>query len=134
MTPRLPSETTRHYRVFAINDDGTGPPSDVVTVTTPDVVAPAPVSASVPVAGTSIAIVFDEALDETTANLPAASRFAIETAAGDGIAIGAVAVSGMTVTVNLHANSPRIRSGQTVTVTYTDRTSAQRPERGGPGR
>ena len=122
--PRLPSETTRHYRVFAINDDGTGPPSDVVSETTPDVAAPVPVSASVPVAGTSIAIVFDEALDETTANLPAASRFAIETAAGDGIAIGAVAVSGMTVTVNLHANSPRIRSGQTVTVAYTDRTSA----------
>ena len=102
--PRLPSETTRHYRVFAINDDGTGPPSDVVSETTPDVAAPVPVSASVPVAGTSIAIVFDEALDGTTANLPAASRFAIETAAGDGIEIGAVAVSGMTVTVNLHAD------------------------------
>ena len=121
--PRLPSETTRHYRVFAINDDGTGPPSDVVSETTPDVAAPVPVSASVPVAGTSVAIVFDEALDETTANLPAASRFTIETAAGDGIAIGAVAVSGMTVTVNLHANSPVIRTGQAVTVAYTDRTS-----------
>ena len=66
---------------------------------------------------------FDEALDETESRLPAASRFTIETAAGDEIEIGAVAVSGMTVTVNLHADSPRIRSGQTVTVAYTDRTS-----------
>ena len=124
---RLPSETTRHYRVFAINDDGTGPASDVVSETTPDVAAPVPVSASVPVAGTSVAIVFDEALDGTTANLPAASRFAIETAAGDDIEIGAVAVSGMTVTLTLHLTSPVIRSGQTVTVTYTDRTSANDP-------
>ena len=130
----LPSETTRHYRVFAINDDGTGPASDTVTVTTPDVAAPVPVSASVPAAGTSVAIVFDEALDGTAARLPGGSRFAVTAAAGDGIEIGAVAVSGKTVTVTLHADSPRIRSGQAVTVAYTDRTSGNDAERRGPGR
>ena len=119
----LPSETTRHYRVFAINDDGTGPPSDVVSATTPDVVGPVPVSASVPVAGTSIAIVFDEALDETTERRPDAERFAVTAEDGARFRVSGVGVTGMTLTLTLHANSPVIRTGQTVTVVYTDRTS-----------
>ena len=119
----LPSEVTRHYRVSAINDQGMGLPSDAVSAETPDIVAPAPVSASVPAAGTSVAITFDEALDDTASRLPQAARFAVTTAAGDEIRLDGVAVSGTTVTLSLHADSPVIRTGQTVTVAYTDRTS-----------
>ena len=36
----LGSETTRHYRVRAINDEGTGPPSDAEHATTADIVRP----------------------------------------------------------------------------------------------
>ena len=98
-------------------------PSDAVSAETPDIVAPAPVSASVPAAGTSVAITFDEALDDTASRLPQAARFAVTTAAGDEIRLDGVAVSGTTVTLSLHADSPVIRTGQTVTVAYTDRTS-----------
>ena len=37
---RLASETTRHYRVFAINGDGESPASDSMAATTADIVAP----------------------------------------------------------------------------------------------
>ena len=69
----------RHYRVRAINDDGTGPPSNVAMTTTADIAGPEPQSASVPAAGTSVAIVFDEALDATASRLPQA-----EAVHGDG--------------------------------------------------
>ena len=120
----LPSETTRHYRVSAINDDGEGPPSPVAHATTVDVAGPVPVSASVPVAGTSIAIVFDEALDETTERRPDAERFAVTAEDGARFRVSGVGVTGMTLTLTLHLTSPVIRTGQTVTVAYTDRTSA----------
>ena len=67
----LASEATRHYRVLAINDAGTGLPSNVADATTADIVAPSPQSASVPAAGTALTVVFDEALDATTAGAPA---------------------------------------------------------------
>ena len=121
----LPSETTRHYRVSAINGEGRGPVSGVEHATSADIAAPAPVSASVAAAGTSLAIVFDEALDEEEASAPAAERFAVTAADGTAVAIvtiGAVAVSGTEVTLSLHEDSPAIRAGQTVTVTYTDPT------------
>ena len=120
---RLPSETTRHYRVFAINDDGTGPPSDAVRATTPDVAGPVPVSASVPVAGTSIAIVFDETLDAATSRRPSAERFTVTAGDGARFRVGSVAVDDKTATVNLHAQSPTIRDGQAITVVYTDRSA-----------
>ena len=43
----LPSEVTRHYRVFAINDDGTSLASEVDSAMTPDIVGPVPLSATV---------------------------------------------------------------------------------------
>ena len=93
----LPSETTRHYRVSAINGEGRGPVSGVEHATSADIAAPAPVSASVAAAGTSLAIVFDEALDEAAASAPAPERFAVTAADGAAVTIvtiGAVAVRG----------------------------------------
>ncbi len=119
----LPSEATRHYRVFAINDQGRSLPSDVVTETTPDIAAPVPESASVPTAGTSVVITFDEALDETTANLPQAERFTLTSADGAVFIPASVAVSDKTATVWLDSTSALIRTGQTLTLAYTDRTT-----------
>ena len=119
----LPSEATRHYRVFAINDQGRSLPSDVVTETTPDIAAPVPESASVPTAGTSVVITFDEALDETTANLPQRERFTLTSADGAVFIPASVAVSGKTATVWLDGTSALIRTGQTLTLAYTDHTT-----------
>ena len=123
----LGSETIRHYRVFATNTQGTGVPSNIAHATTADIAAPVPESARVAASGASVAIVFDEALDETTANLPAAARLDVSAADGAEIALGTVAVSGKTVTVNLHADTPVIKTGQAVTVAYTDRTTGNDP-------
>ena len=117
---RIPSETTRHYRVFAINDQGQSLPSDVVTETTPDVAGPVPESASVPTTGDSVAIVFDEALDETTANLPTAARFAVTASDGAVFTVGSVGVDDTTVTLTLASDSATIRTGQALSVVYTD--------------
>ena len=122
----LPSETTRYYRVSAINGEGRGPVSGVEHATSADIAAPAPVSASVAAAGTSLAIVFDEALDEEAASAPAPERFAVTAADGAAVTIvtiGSVAVSGTEVSLSLDADSPVIRAGQTVTVAYTDPTA-----------
>ena len=66
----LASETTRHYRVAAINSIGAGSNSDTANATTDDIVAPVPVSASS--RDNSISIQFDEALDGTQANFATA--------------------------------------------------------------
>ena len=50
----LPSPTTRHYRVSAINDQGAGPASDTAHATTDDVAGPVLVSASVIPTGDAI--------------------------------------------------------------------------------
>ena len=120
----LPSEATRHYRVFAINDDGTSLASEVDSATTPDILAPVPVSASVAETGTKLTIVFNEMLDGTAANLPAAGRFTVRAGDGARFRIGGVAVSGTDATLSLHADSPVIRTGQALTVVYTDRTAS----------
>ena len=122
----LPSETTRYYRVSAINGEGRGPVSGVEHATSADIAAPAPVSASVAAAGTSLAIDFDEALDEEAASALAPERFAVTAADGAAVTIvtiGSVAVSGTEVSLSLDADSPVIRAGQTVTVAYTDPTA-----------
>ena len=118
----LASETTRHYRVSAMVSgcDSAGPPSDAESATSADIVAPAPVSASVAAAGTTLTIVFDEALDAAAARLPAAARFEISAPDGAEIAIGTVSVSGTDVTLALTSGSAVIRTGQAVTVAYSD--------------
>ena len=114
------SETTRHYRVSAINSQGTGSPSDSAHATTADTAGPVPVSASVPGSGAQVVIVFDEELDGT--NIPAKERFTISVADGARIAIGSVSVAGARKQVLLNTLVPLIRSGQSVTVSYTDPT------------
>ena len=114
----LTSETTRHYRVSAINGEGTGSPSNSAHATTADTAGPVPVSASVPGSGAQVVIVFDEELDGT--NIPAKERFTISVADGARIAIGSVTVAGARKQVLLNSLVPLIRSGQSVTVSYTD--------------
>ena len=118
----LRSETTRHYRVSAMVSgcDSAGPPSDVESATSADIRRPVPQSASVAAAGTTLTIAFDEALDEAAGNLPAAARFAISAPDGALFRIGAVSVSGTNATLALASGSAVIRTGQAVTVAYTD--------------
>ena len=117
----LDSETTRYYRISAINGDGAGSPSNVDGATTGDIAGPEPQSASVTGSGTGIAIVFDEALDGDPANAPATDRFAVSV---DGVpaAAGSVVVWSALKQVVLGGFSPAIRDGQAVTVAYTDLT------------
>ena len=89
-----------------------------VTNETPDTTVPAPVSASVAAAGTSLTIVFDETLDAEEANLPAAARFAVRAGDGARFTVGSVTVSGTNVT--LGGISPTIKQGQTITLAYAD--------------
>ena len=120
----LGSQETRHYRVSAINDQGAGPPSDTDEATTDDIAGPVPESASVPASGESIAIVFDEALDETASKLPQPARFAVTAADGTVFTVGSVAVDDTTATLTLASGSPTVRTGQALTVVYTDATSS----------
>ena len=115
----LASETTRHYRVSAINSFGTGGPSDAATATTDDILGPVPVSATA--AATTLTMVFDEALDPLLANLAPASAFAV-TADGNPVAVGGRQLNPTQKFVRLTNLDPQIRSGQTVSVAYTDPT------------
>ena len=116
----LSSETTRHYRIFAVNDEGSSAGSEVVSATTDDILGPEPQSATVAAAGTSIAIVFDEALEETAANLPPAARFEVTSADGTAFPIGAVSADGITMTLTPATGVPTIKTGQVITIAYTD--------------
>ena len=116
----LGSETTRHYRVFATNDQGTGLASSVVDTTTADIAPPTFVSASVAATGTSLTIVFNETLDATEANRPAPARFAVTAVDGARFEIAGVAVAGTNVTLALVSGTSVVRADQAVTVAYTD--------------
>ena len=120
----LSSETTRHYRIFAVNDEGSSAGSEVVSATTDDILGPEPQSATVAAAGTSIAIVFDEALADASASLPAPGAFTVRTGDGVQIAIDSVSVTDTVMTLSAASTSPTIKTGQTVTVTYTDPSAA----------
>ena len=118
----LGSETTRFYRVRATNDDGTGMPSNTDSATTADVAGPVPLSASAAASGTSLEIVFNEALD-AGALAGAQGRFEVSAADGARFTVGGVDVSGMNLTLNLASGAAVVRTGQAVTVVYTDRTA-----------
>ena len=113
----LASETTRHYRVSAINDDGTGDPSESEHATTDDILGPELASASVPTTGDSVVLTFDEALEESDT----APASAFEASAGEtALEVSGVATSGTNVTLTFAIGTPTVKANQTVVVTYTD--------------
>ena len=89
-------------------------------MTTSDVAPPTVDSVTVPTMGRSIAIAFNETLDQSTAGVPGAIRFTLTTGDGARLRMGTIAVNASTVTINLHADSPTIRTGQVLTLVYTD--------------
>ena len=112
----LASETTRHYRVSAINADGTGPASGTASATTDDILAPVLVSATVPAAGDRIALAFDDDLDPD--ETPPLAAFAVTGAGGAPVAVGGAAPSGQVLTLALAAGTPTLKAGETVAVAY----------------
>ena len=116
----LASETTRHYRVSAINGHGTGPASDPAHATTADIEAPVLVSTG---GGEGfITLTFDEPLDLAAAeNLPAS---AITVTASGQIVSGDVDVDHAFLRgVTFLPHQRRFAHGETVVVTYTDPTA-----------
>ena len=114
----LRSETTRHYRVSAINADGTGTASAAADTTTDDILPLVLVSATVPAAGDRIALVFDDDIDpDDTAGL---SAFMLTGAGGAAVAIGGATVSAKTLTLTLASGTPTLKTGETVKVAYVD--------------
>ncbi len=124
----LPSPTTRHYRVSAINEHGAGPASDSAHATTDDVAAPMVASANVPANGRSVAVVFDQALDGSLAGLAPASLFTVTAEDGARFRPGSLGVNGSTgtVTLRLTTDSPTVRQGQAITVAYVAPSLGQR--------
>ena len=101
-----------------------------VTNETPDIAGPVPTGVAVGTRGASIVIRFDEALDETEANLPAPGRFRIRAADGARFTVGSVAVSDLAVTLTLASGTAVVRAGQTVTLAYTDLNADDNDPRG----
>ena len=76
---------------------------------------PPPAIASATVNHTTLAIVFNEALDTTAGGTPAASAFTVTAGSGAGANPSSVSVSGSTVTLTL---ATAVTQGQTVSVSY----------------
>ena len=118
----LSANDVRHYRVSAINTQGTGPASDAVRATARgDTTAPTVSSASVRAAGNQLTLVFSETMDQVFANEPALTAFRV-TAGGVFVPLQEVAsTTGTNRAINL---ARTIKQGQTVRVSYTDPTAA----------
>ena len=117
----LSANDVRHYRVSAINTQGTGPASDAVRATARgDTTAPTVSSATVSTAGNRLTLVFSETMDQVFANEPALTAFRV-TAGGVFVPLQEV---GSTTGANRAINLARtIKDGQTVQVSYTDPTA-----------
>ena len=113
----LPSPTTRHYRVSAINSFGAGSPSDSASATTDDVVGPVLTEAEVRPMGNLIRLTLDEV--PVSAGLPPGTAFTV-TADGHPITVSDVGSAIGTQAVRLQNLIPTIKQGQAVVVTYTD--------------
>ena len=94
----LASETTRHYRVSAINDQGAGRASEPMHATTDDTVAPA--LTRLQVAADLLVLTYNEPLDESSA--PATGSYTVRVA-GATAAVTRVEVRGSTVRLTLAA-------------------------------
>lgn len=103
---------TYYLKIRAVNLAGSGIASDTQTVTVADSSPPILSSASVPSAGTTVVLTFNEALSGT----PATARFTV-TVNGVTATISSLAVSSATVTLTM---ARPIAQGQTVSVQYTD--------------
>ena len=121
----LASETTRHYRVAAVNVYGAGPHSNSAGATTADIAGPVPQSAEVPSEGNALLIRFDEAVEEIAA--PVSGLFTVTV---DGIAVpvtSATLVAGDSTRVRLEGFGLVVRKDQTkeqvVRVRYADPSS-----------
>ena len=120
----LASGDTRHYRVSAINTNGTGTASNVANATTGQTTVP-PTLTSADVEetnGLSINLVFSE--DLQLSNPPALSAFTV-TVDGSAATVSSVGVPGSVLPQNelWLQLSTAIRQHQAVVVTYTDATS-----------
>ena len=115
----LPSPTTRHYRVSAINAVGPGQASNTASATTDDVVPPVLRSADVRTPGLTVFLLFADAINSAT--LPMASAFTVS-ADGYRVDVGYVDVIPVAggISIRLRYISPTIKRGQSVVVTYTD--------------
>ena len=111
----VPSGTTRHYRVSAINSAGTGTPSGVASgnaTNTP----PGVIRAEIPREGV-LRVLFDEALDSTST--PDASAFTIAVEENTYTPLTTVILaSPPAIQLVLPANDT-VRGGDTVTISYT---------------
>ena len=106
-------------RVIAVNDVGDGPPSDDVTGTPRETTPPELATATVD--GTTLTLIYDEALDEASGLV--SDTFSV-TVGGTGRAVDGVSVSGSSVILTLGS---AVASGATVTVSYTVPTDAAAP-------
>ena len=118
-------DTTRHYRVFAINAEGTSYQSNTDSATTPDIdeTGPSFTSAVLGATGTHIDVTMNETLDRASNRLPFASAFSV-TADGVSVTVSSLsAPSGQPRVVALSLASV-IYTGQTVLLSYTDPTTS----------
>ena len=113
----LPSPTTRHYRVRAINAVGPGQASNTASATTDDVVPPMLAGAQVSPSASQLELHFNE----VTFSTPVAPPKTVFTVTADGapVDIGFALVTASS-NILLASLSPTIKRGQTVVVTYTD--------------
>ena len=120
----LASETTRHYRVSAINGQGTGLPSASDDATTADIIPPVLEYAIVHNGGARIELNFDAAIDSAASGLPPKGAFTV-TIDGAETGFGTVSAgTGNTDFIYLNGFAPTIKSGQAVRITWTDPTDA----------
>ena len=112
---------TRHYRVSAINANGTSEASASDDATTAD--PPTLSSATVNTVSTFIALRFSENLDRSAGGTPPVSAFSVSVD-GVSITVGDAAILGTSPKeVWLTSLGRTIYQGQAVTVTYNDPTS-----------
>ncbi len=116
--------TSRHYRVSAINADGTGPPSNIANASTSDLTPPILTSGVVGASGDSIQLRFSEPLDLDDGRTPAPTAVSVA-ADGEAVSVGGLQpVGGTEQSIVLTGLTPLIEQGQAVTVSYVDPTSA----------